>query len=371
MEPKKYEYIDSLRGIAVLMVILVHIGNMLLPQDEIQYHYPEWLCRIISAGRYGVQLFFIVSALTLFMSHNNRKGETQPVKKFFIRRFFRIAPMYYLAIIYFTFDQFIGFDFSNLDFSLIPLKALLSSILFVNSLFPFYANLYVPGGWSVSVEFIFYLFVPFLCSKISNVNKSISFAAIAFVVGAIISSIACYYLIPDTVQQNSDDGFAVFNFFVQFPVFTLGFLCYRILNNNEEPIRRSTLALMLAAFVFFFFFMPIPKHLLFSLILLILVVIQARKPFKILSNKVLAKVGKVSFSMYLVHFAIIHALNNIGFNYLFGVNDIYTSLLNFVLMYLLVSLITYLVSSITYKYIEVKGQNIGRQIIKTMDKKES
>ena len=47
----------------------------------------------------GVELFFVVSALTLCLSSAARSNrEALPTLNFYIRRFFRIAPMFYIAI---------------------------------------------------------------------------------------------------------------------------------------------------------------------------------------------------------------------------------------------------------------------------------
>ena len=56
---------------------------------------------LANKGKYGVQLFFIASAFTLFLSRHRRSEVGN--KNFFIRRFFRIAPMYYLGIILYLF----------------------------------------------------------------------------------------------------------------------------------------------------------------------------------------------------------------------------------------------------------------------------
>lgn len=92
-----YKYIDALRGIAILMVVAVHVSqsNSLKIDDLTR--------SILNNGSKGVQLFFIVSAFTLFMSFNNRYDkESTPILNYSIRRFFRIAPMYYLALIFYT-----------------------------------------------------------------------------------------------------------------------------------------------------------------------------------------------------------------------------------------------------------------------------
>ena len=52
-----YKYIDALRGWAILGVIIVHSSQ--------NFELPSILSRLSAAGARGVQLFFVVSALTL------------------------------------------------------------------------------------------------------------------------------------------------------------------------------------------------------------------------------------------------------------------------------------------------------------------
>jgi peptidoglycan/LPS O-acetylase OafA/YrhL len=48
-----------------------------------------------------VPLFFIVSAYTLALSYNSRiQKENYPTKKFFMRRFFRIYPLFFTMSIF-------------------------------------------------------------------------------------------------------------------------------------------------------------------------------------------------------------------------------------------------------------------------------
>jgi peptidoglycan/LPS O-acetylase OafA/YrhL len=88
-------HLDALRGIAMLAVLLVHSWywfDRVLPLRR-------FLAEIAFSGQRGVQLFFIVSAFTLFMSNDNRRNEKHPTLNFFLRRFFRLAPMFYIALV--------------------------------------------------------------------------------------------------------------------------------------------------------------------------------------------------------------------------------------------------------------------------------
>lgn len=355
-EPKKYQYIDSLRGIAILLVILVHASYL----PHMTNHLPDLFVRFANNGQYGVQLFFIASAFTLFMSHQNRRGEEHANRNFFIRRFFRIAPMYYLAILYFTFDQYIGFDLSNLDWEAIPKKSLIANVFFLNSISPqFYTN-YVPGGWSVSVEFIFYLFVPFLCAKIRNLNSALIFTAIS-----LLFSLACYTIIYQ-FDYTSDHGFSAFNFPAQLAVFSFGILAYWVMYDKDINIKDST-TLFITFVIFVFCYFTMPYHILYSIIFMMLLITLSKKPFKFFSNRLLARIGRVSFSMYLVHFAIVHLWTKNDINIIIKGDNALVSISNLIIAYLIIAICSYIVSYGSYRFIEVPGQNLGKRIINKLD----
>jgi peptidoglycan/LPS O-acetylase OafA/YrhL len=156
-------YIDMLRGLAILGVLLVHstlFGMQVVGLNKLPMHLEWWLL----AGRHGVTLFFVVSAFTLMRSmHVRIDEEHMPIKKYFIRRFFRIAPAYYfiLLVVFFSYGQ--GFPgYTNPQDATLSWTDLAAHLLFVNSLFPFYTNDFLGVEWSVSTEFMFYCGQPML-----------------------------------------------------------------------------------------------------------------------------------------------------------------------------------------------------------------
>ena len=99
-EAGKLKFIDSLRGLAILMVVMIHVSQV---GDA---EYPLFFQNIFNFGRYGVQLFFMCSAFTIFLSFERRsKIDKYPILFFFTRRFFRIAPLFYIAILYYLFQD--------------------------------------------------------------------------------------------------------------------------------------------------------------------------------------------------------------------------------------------------------------------------
>jgi peptidoglycan/LPS O-acetylase OafA/YrhL len=90
----RFDYIDALRGWAILAVIFAHAATMAPIQGSLR--------RFADNGFMGVHLFFVISAFTIFhMLSKHAEQESKPIRNFFIRRLFRIAPVYWFGIIFY------------------------------------------------------------------------------------------------------------------------------------------------------------------------------------------------------------------------------------------------------------------------------
>ncbi len=88
---KHFGYIDAMRGYAILAVMAVHAASVAPDLEGIGR-------TLVNQGARGVQLFFVASALTLMMSWHARNDGAA---RFYIRRIFRIAPMFWLGSFFF------------------------------------------------------------------------------------------------------------------------------------------------------------------------------------------------------------------------------------------------------------------------------
>lgn len=358
----KYSYIDALRGIAVIGVLMVHctaFGRHEPFTNNISF--------IFAHGSMGVQLFFIASAFTLFLSFSKRSEiEKYPKFNFFIRRFFRIAPMFYIGIGYYIW-QFTSY--SGQDENYISFWNIISHILFFHGFNQFWINSIVPGGWSIAVEMLFYTTVPFLFMKIKNSQQ----AFILIIIALSIRIVFRVFLFVFHIVGSDLVGSRFLGYYLpsQLPVFALGILMYFIIKENYQikiksfPILLTSLLLIVNYSGFPYL---LPDYFIFGIAFLLLAIALSKYEYKPIVNPVLKYIGQISYSMYLVHFAVLFWLNKYNFLDYIKVSNEYTALFNYALRLIIVIIISVLIASIFYKAVELPMQAVGKRLINRINK---
>lgn len=149
---ERVAWIDTIRGVAILLVISVHVS-----QSVGDMSHP--LLRVASLGQLGVQLFFTASAYTLCASAARGLSNRIQIRDFYIRRFFRVAPIYYFGVCLYFFIYYL-LSVSGLDagkFEAFDLKNISINFMLIHGLVPSAMNSIVPGGWSIGAEVLFYV----------------------------------------------------------------------------------------------------------------------------------------------------------------------------------------------------------------------
>jgi peptidoglycan/LPS O-acetylase OafA/YrhL len=169
---KKVDFLDGVRGLAILFVLVFHLLFMAIPNESMPTF---WL----NAGRFlmhGVTMFFVVSGFLIGSILLHNKNSKHYFKTFYIKRIGRIIPIYYLLILgYYIFKYLLFPDYKGHEFnSGIP-----------DWTYPFFAqSIFIPQyglgpgvmnvSWSLCVEEQFYLFTP-LFIFLFNSNKLMIF----------------------------------------------------------------------------------------------------------------------------------------------------------------------------------------------------
>jgi peptidoglycan/LPS O-acetylase OafA/YrhL len=300
---RHFDYINALRGYAILMVIAVHTATA-FPD------LPNWLTQILSQGARGVQLFFVTSALTLSMSWVSRN---ETAANFYTRRLFRIAPMFWIAIVFFVWLNGTGpstYAPDGIGFKHIAMTALL-----VQGFWPDTISSVVPGGWSVADEVIFYALFPAIVPPLLKASwKSlIIVAAAAIVLGPRLSGLFEYgfsYLYPE-LESVAGNYFRLWWFPRQLPCFIFGIMLFRL--SAEErcvPVslarRTGFLAIALMLFIPFLdgvkYTLPLGLVTTYGIVFSLFAFSLMYWPNSPLIGRRIEWIGKVSYSAYFIHF---------------------------------------------------------------------
>lgn len=350
---EKLHFIDALRGFAILGVVAVHISqteNLNLSQNLVNF---------LSQGFRGVQLFFLVSAFTLFTSFDNRiKFEKGVYINFYIRRFFRIAPMYYLAILFYSLYN----NSSNVEIGV------LLNLLLVHGLSIEWINNIVPGGWSVGIEFLFYAIMPILYLIIKTSKAALNFYLFSLLVKGISMVLVTNIIIG--FPKESIDNYIYFSLPNQLSVFSLGIILFFIIKNDNWSLKQfNNISLLLLFGILMYSFLKMnniffEKNDLYNFLFFIFFLGMSRTKSKILINKFICYIGRISFSLYLVHFGVIYMASKLFYIFNSGIG-----ILDYAFRYFLVCIISIIISSITYFSIEVYFQKIANKLIASTSKK--
>jgi peptidoglycan/LPS O-acetylase OafA/YrhL len=231
---ERNQSLDLLRGMAILLVLLGHCA---------------WFTTSIVAslgsfasnhGEMGVQLFFIVSGYTMMLTYGAR-DDLAAARSFYIRRIFRIVPLFWLAILFYLLvtkgegliKLWAPDGISARDILLTLFFLHWSSVTAFNSV--------VPGGWSIAVEMQFYLLFPLIIYILRRRNGPIFFYVSVALISVVGQFAAQRYLIPQMAASlPANQAYLANAFFYcwlprQLICFGLGILLYQCIEQKNPP----------------------------------------------------------------------------------------------------------------------------------------
>jgi len=166
----RYDIIDLLRGIAILLVVIRHIQIRIpFQKSELLLHFPDQIISaIFISGNEGVRIFFVISGFIITMTSLNRYSDLRYIntKQFYIFRFARIAPCLIGLLIVLTVLHFGGVKGYVINSKFDYTEALFAALTFHLNWLEGMKG-YLPPSWdvlwSLSVEEVFYFAFPLVC----------------------------------------------------------------------------------------------------------------------------------------------------------------------------------------------------------------
>jgi peptidoglycan/LPS O-acetylase OafA/YrhL len=357
----RIDFLDALRGFAILGVIVTHVGA---------YANVSGVARkITDFGGMGVELFFVISAFTIFLTFDRAlRTETAPVRNFFIRRLFRIAPVYWLGIVLYT----AIYGLASRGWKEGPeLWHYFFHITLTNVMVPEATSSVVPGGWSISVEVIFYLSAPLWFLLVRGMRSATVFTLCWAIVGTgvifTMPNLAKVDAIPDWEWRQ----YWFRSPFSQMACFGVGMMLYYITTDGrftERFVPRKTwsIGLLGAAIALILWGIVagtwlVPRHYFYSVTFLLIGLSLALVPWPWLVNGATRFMGKISYSAYLLHFL---AIDLVGRWVLPVVPDFQRS----IVLLLATLLITIPASYLSYSTVERTAMSAAKRLIKKLDR---
>lgn len=277
----KIRYLDGLRGVAILLVFMIHAGGWGLRSlggigNSIADH-----------GKYGVTIFFVASAYVICLSASKAfGGEDYNWKAFYVRRFFRIAPMYFLTLV-------VSILMRQPD-AWPPATSIISHFTFLNVLYPRYANDILSVEWSIAVEVGFYVIFPLI---VMVTRRSVA----AVVVAAAILSVPA--ILHGGFKLIRGDIFEFRHYTL--PWHAYAFLCGVLAFQYRDYLKSQRYLLVAMAILILQLIVGEGSWSgpVFAAITAIVIIDGHHNGWseRVLSFKPLIFIGRVSFSLYLIH----------------------------------------------------------------------
>lgn len=340
---KRIPSLDYLRGYAAALIMVYHY--MSWSGQENFFHF--FLGKI---GFYGVEVFYILSGYTLAHVYNSSNLRSPAaLKRFYIKRFFRIFPLLWLVIILTIVLRAEGLP--DIDVLIINITGLFSV---------YRIDEYIAlGSWSIGNELFFYLIFPVL--MIAK-KKSLVIVLSILIFGAFV-----FFLLPD-MRPLTLTGFewkGYINPLNHLAFFYVGILLFRAQIQWSKVLSLTMIAIVLLLLTF----MPYTERnevvfgferLYYGLGMcsIVIALVSIPRYTNEFLHRVSEHLGKISYSVYLLHPLvwgglgfILNRVNFDGFTYL-------TS------MRIIISIVASLVmSSYVYKWLEVRFVSIGKTLV--------
>ncbi|MBU1216409.1 acyltransferase [bacterium] len=365
---KEYFFINFFRALAAFWVILAH--SMI---------WGGWYGLPVPNAKIAVDLFMMISGYLMMSKAFSRiKLESLCIPHnwlhFWIRRFFRIAPAYYVSLFVaiatsnwflsgyqalqnmntVLWEKLPNYNPANIEYTI---ENILLHITFLFGLYPTYSFSTFLPDWSLSLEMQFYFIFPvlfLLMQKYGKIKMILSISLLSFSVGIGIASHVSYYE-PSLL-------------FFKLQYFFAGILIYYILNNKHTFIKNLVLILIglfiVSLEIKYGKQLIVLPFLLLSMLSLGWLEQNNKLPtlfFKLLHSKVIEFMSETAYGIYLFHGFFISAAGLIILNspYLLSLSLFSHTLF----IFLFIIFFAYPLAYVILLYIEKPGISLGKLII--------
>jgi peptidoglycan/LPS O-acetylase OafA/YrhL len=330
------------RFIAALTIVLYHFGDK---SHSLYKFFSVFISNI------GVSYFFVLSGFVMIVAY---QGDKLVPYKYYINRLARIYPIYLIALFLVVIPRLVFHK------SIDSISFLLNALL-LQSWIPTYSQTIHAPGWSLSVEFFFYLLFPLIMNVLyrkTNFNTLLFLIILFWIITQLVLNIL---LANFQTNSNFINDLMLYHPIMHLNEFLLGNLTgLAFLKLKEKSINVNTQILLLIVFLFLFVLLlkyPLPLNyhngflaIVFCPIILLLAISENRLT-NILKIKPLVYLGDISYGIYILQVPIYYYFASI-FKYL-NIKPYFICYMGFLL----------LISSLSYSFVEKPVRNLIKKAL--------
>lgn len=329
----RFKGADGIRGLACLIVLLLHVIVMF---------FPETLPAIRGAPKFGLWLFFVLSAFLLTRKFISSGFSALSICEYALGRFLRIYPVFIFVLLVFFLFKSVG---------MVSVSDLKSAIFLQRGYFHM---------WTIPVEFKFYAVLPFIALILINIYSMFGSAVVLSVSALMLIAHQFFWGYWNIPQSTIDTIWYVPCFFMG----CVAAVCYedsrKLVNSSSATIIAlfsfAVLAMITNPFRLFVFGAPYNEWLLDKYIYIgllwavfVLFLIDGDGIFgRFFCSFPMRKIGSWSYSIYLVHW--------------FFVEKLYSHFVNSIFGAILCSALSIAVGAVLYYVVESPVENFRHRI---------
>ena len=338
--------LDGLRFFAFILVFIHH--NTLFANIP-------YLSVLKINGWIGVDLFFVLSAylFTYLLIAESKKTNTINFRKFYIRRIFRIWPIYFLLValsIFATLIVFHGKLSNDIMIRILGLFTFSDNIL--SSIYGYNKMSFSGHLWTIGYEEQFYIFIPFIIYTL--VRASFKMRLISLLLLVVIFNAIRFYLIYQNVPYPAIYVLPFTHFESIILGIVVGFGGLDFCLKKINPLILAGTGILVFTLIEFLparnviTYWQILTYLLvgISTALILYATLKSSYLKRKLSNKIFVFLGKRSYGLYIYHRLAIVIVT-------FTLKRLHVIPLNSLTMFIFSLIITILISIVSYQLIEI------------------
>lgn len=302
-QKERLSYLDSARGIAALMVMFGHLINWKYGESHVIH-----AASIMFNANDAVSFFFVLSGMVLSYPYL-QLGKKMDVGKFYVTRIFRIYPGFWVALL-------AGILYARRH----ELDAARLFDIFISNKDQFWEefflikghNIYYLAGWTLSIEMIYSLLMPFLIAIAKFNRKLVPWLIVVSLVSSYVTGIFLFhfslglFLGAYFTTYNSEAIKSTWWYRYRYILIVLALPLFSMRQWTKIwPVGGSTLHYLLGYLQLDFFHLSALAAFIF-----IVCLIHYPRLRRIFELPFLVYIGKISYGIYLVHWVLVCAIGD-------------------------------------------------------------